>query len=506
MKRTTICLVVYFSSKDSSTMIKHLLKLRYCSLGIQHTSRRAFSIPVRKRTVESFTDLNFDIDSFAEIENPQSTGPSTTTLLSSQSNIRRTSGAVNEIIENKNLEVSIEEETLLELIKDLSPTPVPASEIPYVEFLDLPIAYTLPVEPKKISEDNINRYISKIVSSSYHPNLHGSVVSKLMKLVKTHATWISKESFIGIASLFHFLLKSNIAFEVLDIMQEETDIVQDVDFMNAFLMAQNGHNILKFRIKRLENSRDRKRTVNINTWYYMFNLFQSPGSKLKLLNMMLNYDVPVAPIMNKSILKLTDVLQPEELTELYTQCKIEMNPFFFNTIIRSFLFSDRIDDAWTLVQNSLKSSLVTIDTYKTFIEYFATNNQLGLCFAFDKLWTRITGVSNEYTFKSYLLNEYLTECPYFTAWSNIVKICRLNDSEEGKRKYVNVSKRANWAIHDYAIVHNVPEPSTGLGKAGKLLRDRINKDLSWPNAPIFKSEDNSTDFKETAKLLGWIEN
>lgn len=487
-------------------MINRLWKLRITPLLINTCSKRFLAVPVRKRGAEAFADLNFDSDSFSQIPFTDA-NKTTKSLLSSQSSIRRTSGAVNDIIENKNLEVSIEEETLLELIKDLSPTPVPTSEIPYVEFLDLPLSYTLPVEPKNLKETNINNYISKIVSSSYHPNLHGAVVSKLMKLVKSHAPWISKESYIGIVSLFHFILKSNIAFEVLDIMQEETEIVQDVDFMNAFLMVQNAQNVLRFRIKRLENFRDRKRTININTWYYIFNLFQSPGSKLKLLNMMLDYEVPMGPILNKSILKLTDVLQPEELTELYTQCNIQMDSFFFNTIIRSFLYSNRPEDAWTLVQNSLKSSLVTVDTYKTFMEYFAMENKLALCFAFDKLWTKITGVSNEYTFKSYLLNEYLTQCPYFTAWSNIIKICRLNDSKDNnKRKYIHVSKRANWAIHDYAIVHNVPEPSTGLGKTGKLLKERIDKDLTWSDGPIFELDKNSSDFKETAKFLGWIEN
>lgn len=487
-------------------MIRPQWAFKGADKGLRVLSRRMVAICVRKRTLEPFSELNFDSDAVLHDHNllTERQAPS---ILSAQSSLRRTTGASAKIIENKNLEVSIEEETLLELMKDLSPTPVPAAHVPYVEYKDLGVGYTLPPEPQNFTAANINKYVAKLVSQSYHPNVQGSVVSKLMRLVKNHPKWLSKESYVGIVSLLHFLLKSNLAFEVLDIMHEEGDIVQDVDFMNAFIMSQNGHNILRYRVKRLESFRDRKRTINVNTYYYLFNLFQSPGSKLKLLNMMIDYDVPLGPIMNKSLLNLTDALEPEELTELYSQCNVKMDPFFFNTVVRSFLFANRVDDAWLLVKNSLKTNLVTVETYKTFIEHFARQNNLALCFAFNNLWTRITETSNEYTLKSFLLNQYLTECPYFAAWSRIVKICRINDSATNKKKaYVNVSKRANWAIHDYAIVHNVPEPSVGMGKDAMLLRDLINRDLVWENEPVFCVEDNTPNFKEAAQHLGWVQN
>lgn len=481
--------------------------LRSCNVqGFIPRLARGLAVPVRKRSVPNRPlALNFDLYDQMTFKDEEPQEDLLEEITSASKSIRRTKSSVQTILDKRGLETTVEEETLLELIKDLSPMPVPISDMRYVEFSQLPLSYKTPREPKNWDEVTINEYLKTITSNTYHHSVQGSVISKVMKLVNSKASLITKENYVRIVSMFHCMLKSNVCFEVLERMNQETEIVEDSDFLNAFIMAQNSQSVYKFRIKRLENCRDRHKKVNANTWYYLFNLFESSGSKLKLLGMMMEYEIPLEPIFNEGVSKLAEELDPEELTELYTQCKVQMNSFLFNTIIRSFLNNDRIEDAWKLINDKSSVDLMDKESFIVFIEYFLERNQLGVCFAFAKLWHTLTNENNELILKQYLLNEYLTQCEYFDNWSNMVKICKILDTPivNGKVKMVQVNKRTIWAIKDYAIVHNQPNPSQNLNSSAKELRARIQKDLVWhDNNPIFDIDQNNKRFRETCKVLG----
>ncbi|GMM30305.1 hypothetical protein DAMA08_030500 [Martiniozyma asiatica (nom. inval.)] len=463
------------------------------------------TIATQRKTLPSLVDLNFDED-FEDSELIHNFKSQPTFFEGSINSFT----APNRYDEQKDSQyaASLDEETLIDFLQDLSSNPVTKSEIKYIEYQDLPISIEIPKFKSFKDSQSINVFLQKMCSKSYKPYLKDRVIKIVQELVEKHAQELTKETYVRIISLFHFFCKDALAFQILDTMHERTNIKEDTDFTNALMMSQLGPVIYKFRIKRLESGRNLQ--LNTSTWYYLFRMMQTTGAKLKILELMTLYSVPLEPVFHFAVSDLCKAITPEKLMSLYNKMGITieqgMNGQYFNHLITSSLAHNKLDEAWELVKliSSKNNSGFGINygTFMAFINHFLENKQIGFAFAFTNKWMQLRGQNLSPLLNSKLLSTYLIECPYFEKWPQVVKYSEMScRSYKGPIK-ISLPKNFKWAIKDYAEINGALEEFNSIHSVNKELENVIKKKLIWKKDPVFNLEENQLEFIDACKYLG----
>ncbi|GAV28123.1 hypothetical protein PMKS-001591 [Pichia membranifaciens] len=322
---------------------------------------------------------------------------------------------------------TVDEETIIELLQNISKTPVAVSEVKYVSFADLPHSKKLPPLPKDLSEKSIVDYVNKLVS---------------------------------------------------------------------------------FRqiIERLDILKGKESAANTNTWYYLFNVFKNPEPKVKMLELMGEYEVPLKPMLG-SLSPIIDYFTPEQLTELYESEgnfleNGQIDPVLVNQLVACYLKDSRAGEVWSMIQsNSSWEKFITPGLFVIFANHFLKNNQLAFAIAFANYLQKNYKVNATPILTSMILNVYLKDCPYFDRWLSIVRIFM-----PGVKKYqVFLNSKTMSNLNDYCSLHNISNHFDVMEGQDFATRKAIYSDLVWKDMPIFELSENSPEFVKTAKFIGQAE-
>lgn len=402
---------------------------------------------------------------------------------------------------------SVDEEAILELLRNISDIPVQKSEYNYVSFAKLKHSKFLPKLPKNLDQISIEKYVNSLTHFQYDRKYFHKISEVLQELVNFNPKLFSKKNYIDIISFFHHISNDKIAFKILNIMIEETEIVQDTDFDNIFLAPSNRPSLYKQKISRLESMDDKDFKANVNTWYNIFDMFKNPEPKIQMLDLMDEYKISKKPLLT-SLTSIIDYLTPERLLELYQKNDItldngKMDSIMFNQLIACYLKDDRIDETWLLVLkiNEFKNSdknFINIGLFVTYTNYFFKNNQLGYAFAFSQFLEKKYNIKTYHILESMLLNVYLINCPYFDYWSILVRSI-LSDFKKTKG-FFNTKTISN--LNDYCDLHNIKDDLETTHQEDKEFIAKIRLNLIWSDIPVFKLSNNSPKFIECSKLLG----
>lgn len=401
---------------------------------------------------------------------------------------------------------NIDEETILELLQTLSTTPIHKSDYTYCNIAELPRKKYLPPLPNDESQESLSKYISQLTTFQYPRQLTKQIDNILLAIVDSQPGKLNKSDFLKILLFQHYTVNDRSKFKTLSLMNDMTDINQDIDFDNILLSETQRPTNYKFIIDRLEYLTNKQKFANINTWYYLFNAFKNPEPKVKMLDIMQTMEIPLRPIL-MSLSSVKDYLTTDTLLDIYREENISienntLTPQLFNQLIASYLKDDRIEEAWGFVMSDKRfRPMINAGLFVVFTNHFLKNNQLGYAFAFSKFMFSNYKIVTSPILNSMILNVYLAECEYFDNWLTVLRL--VYPTKDDKSGFVN-TKTMSY-LNDYCSLHNLDNTFSIMTKHDKIIKNKITKDLVWDKStPIFNFEDNSANFKKTANLLNQL--
>lgn len=398
---------------------------------------------------------------------------------------------------------TVDEETILELLENISEIPIPASEYKYVNFADIPRQKKLPFLPKSLNEESIIKYTTKLVSFRY-PRVYTNQISEaLLEIVTSSPQILSKELYLKIILFHHFHTNHKAALQILNLMIANTEIKQDIDFDNVLMSGTVRPPMYRQVIERLEVLKDKDWKANSNTWYSLFHMFKNPEPKVKMIELMKEYEVPAKPLLG-SLVSIIDYFTPEQLIELYDSEGItlengQMDSGLFNQLVACYLKDFRIDEVWSIIQNSPDAEKwINVGLFVTFANHFLKNNQLAFAFAFSDFMQKKYKLNTYPVLTSMILNVYLKDCPYFDRWISITRIFMPSI----KKNYVFLNSKTISNLNDYCDIHNINNNFNIMESEDHATKKAISTDLVWRDKPIFELLENTPQFVKTAELIG----
>lgn len=399
---------------------------------------------------------------------------------------------------------NVDEEAILELLRDISTVPVPPSIVKCTSFFDLPHASKLPFLPRNLTQNSIENYIDRLTKFRYPKKEYSKIAEILLQIVEEVPSLLSKQHYLQIISFYHHYLNDKAGFQVLNLMIANTEIKQDIDFDNILLSRNSRPSAYRQKIERLEMLKDKEEESNRNTWYAIFNMFNNPEPKISMLDLMKEYQVPIGPIIS-SLLPVIDYYSPEQLISLYRESGFtlddpKLKPSLFNQLIACYLKDERLEEAWSLVINNPNSKkFVTLGLFVTFTTHFLKHNQLGFAYAFANYFKKnykIEKVND--ILVSMVLNVYLINCPVFDNWLTMVRINMAIVKKHNS--FLNTKTLSN--LHDYCELNHISSDFDSIDAVDVAITEMIEKDLIWSEKPVFQINENTPSFIQAAKALG----
>ena len=401
---------------------------------------------------------------------------------------------------------TVDEETIIELLQNISKTPVAVSEVKYVNFADLPHSKKLPPLPKDVSEKSIVDYVNKLVNFRYPRSYTNQIGEALLEIVLSSPEFLTKKHYLSIILFYHFHTNHKVGLQVLNLMIANTEIKQDIDFDNILMSSTVRPPVYRQIIERLDILKGKESAANTNTWYYLFNVFKNPEPKVKMLELMGEYVVPIKPVLG-SLSPIIGYFTPEQLTELYESEGSfmengQIDPVLVNQLVACYLKDSRADEVWSMIQNNPSwEKFITPGLFVIFANHFLKNNQLAFAIAFANYLQKNYKVNTTPILTSMILNVYLKDCPYFERWLSIVRIFM-----PGVKKYqVFLNTKTMSNLNDYCSLHNISNHFDVMEGQDFATRKAIYSDLVWKDKPIFELAENSPEFVKTAKFIGQAE-
>lgn len=419
-----------------------------------------------------------------------------------QSNIPLISPLFNHrLLGKSHMNTSIDEEAILELLQMITPSPVPASKYPYHNLKGFPRCTKIPAPPATAARAQLVDYVDLLTSHRYPIPATPKIADALLEIVQSTPELLGKEEYLKIILFLHYVALDKIGFRVLNLMIENTALKQDIDFDNIFLsQTVKPWNYRKI-IERLEILKDREVSANINTWYYMFNMFQSPEPKVEMVQMMKDLNIPLKPIVN-SFAPIVDYYTPEKINEMYENEGISiergtLTSSLFNNLVACYLKDNRAAEIWSLIEADVRyRKMINIPLFVTFMHHFFKNNQVAYAFAFAKYLRNNHNLFTSNVLASMMLNVYLKDCSYFELWLSVVRILYPNKNQ---KVFLNTKTKSN--LMDYCLLHKL-DADFKMGPEEYKLRKEIDSVLNWTDKPIFEFAENTKQFRQLAEKMG----
>ncbi|ODQ47911.1 hypothetical protein PICMEDRAFT_71921 [Pichia membranifaciens NRRL Y-2026] len=398
---------------------------------------------------------------------------------------------------------TVDEETIIELLQNISEIPVSVSEVKYVNFADLPHSKRLPTLPKDLSEKSIVDYVNKLVQYRYPRSFTNQIGEALLEIVLSSPELLTKKHYLSIILFYHFHTNHKVGLQVLNLMIANTQIRQDIDFDNVLMSPTVRPPVYRQIIERLDTLKGKDFAANTNTWYYLFNVFKNPEPKIKMLELMGEYKVSLKPVLG-SLSPIIEYFTPEQLTDLYQSegCFLEngeIDPVLVNQLVACYLKDSRVDEVWSMIQNNSDlEKFITPGLFVVFANHFLKNNQLAFAIAFADYLQKNYKVKTTPILTSMILNVYLKDCPFFDRWLSLVRIFMPGV----KRYHVFLNTKTISNLNDYCSLYKISNDFDVMEGQDFTTMKAIYSDLVWNDKPTFELSENSPDFIKTAKFIG----
>lgn len=405
----------------------------------------------------------------------------------------------------EHFETNINEDTVLELLESMTEQPVPISKYKYHNFKMMTTGKIL--SPPSDLDTNLTNYINELTMKVYPRDEKRRIDEILTEIINTVPEKMSEEDYLNVVFYFHRTSNLRMQFETLDIMSNKTEIPQTIDFDNLLISKNTRPTMYKFLIERLENLQNRGILANNNTWYYLFNVFENPEPKHRMIKMMKEYEIDIKPILS-TLVSLLPYYSPEQLIELYKENGYDgklsdLTQPLFNQLAQTYINDGRLQEIWDLLEGDPKlKKFFTPSLFVHIATHLLENNQLGFAFALSELFYRQYNSSRKFSrsiLESMILNNYLPNAAYFSNWLSLTRVV-IPTLNKSKRVFINDKTLSR--LHDFCTLHNISD-NFKIRKAKELkLSNMIQRDLVWKDGkPKFILLDNTPEFIEAAKAV-----
>ncbi|GME77455.1 unnamed protein product [Ambrosiozyma monospora] len=373
----------------------------------------------------------------------------------------------------KQYEISPTEQSIINDLVDITPKPpVPNSSIPYHEMADRQFKPYLPKVDSELDPEELNKYVKELVSFRYHKSTDATIEKILTQIVEHNAEDLNKESYVGIISHFYFLLQRPIASKILETMVEKTSIDRVVDFDNAELAFANGPTHYQVRSRKLQRLKDHDIPANTSTWYHLFRAFKSAPPKIKMLELMDDFQIPHEPIIQSAAHTLSKEYTPEQFYEyLAAKGKVDphLDPYFTNRLLHCYLHYGRVEDGWNFIKETYEKNNTSINrgAASAFMKHFFGLNQPYFAIAISDLFYKKFNIGCKEIMNMIMLNDYLPRCQFFDNWYRLTRLSVFELSNRDSKSFIH--KGTLNKLKDYAGVYGRFE----MGRFGDEFRSTI---------------------------------
>ncbi|GMF02412.1 unnamed protein product [Ambrosiozyma monospora] len=292
---------------------------------------------------------------------------------------------------------------------------------------DRPFKPYLPKVDSELNPDGLNKYVKELVSFRYHQRTDSTIERILINIVNNNGEDLTKESYVGIVSHFHFLLQTPIVGNILDTMGKKTSIERNVDFDNAALAYGNGPTHYEPRLRKLQRLKEHNISANTSTWYHLFRAFKSLPPKIKMLELMDELEISHKPIIQSAAHELSKDYTPEQLYK-YLAAKGMVEPhltsYYTNRLLHCYLHHGRVEDGWNFIKETYEKNNGSINrgAAAAFMEHFFGLNQPYFAIATADLFFKRFNIGCKEIMNMMMVNDYLTCCQYFDNWDKITRL------------------------------------------------------------------------------------
>ncbi|KAG7692910.1 hypothetical protein KL915_004366 [Ogataea haglerorum] len=399
-----------------------------------------------------------------------------------------------------------QEGRVIELLKNISPKPVPKSKFPYKEAADRSKRSFLPRVPE-LNKHTVNRYIYELTNFTYAHGTRVLIKELLAQVVESTPDLLSKQSYLDIVQDMHFYLDDAGAEETMDRMEESTAFKRDIDFHNVMMAFTVGKTTYDGRIERLQKLAAQGVHANANTWYYLFRALRTHSKRFELLELMPEYGVDQEPVFRSAVHSLSRKCGYRELIDFYNAHGYtldNMDTYMLNRLCRAYLNEGAVAEAFDLAHDMHMSARAraNLGTFSVFNTYFINRNEIYNSIAFCHKFQHQFKMKASHLLAYELIDKYLTRCTYFEHWPQLtrymVHILTHNTAHKNFLRDGHFKLLANYArIHGLQdFVCRAVEPED------LAFGQEMWKALHWPRNVIPSSLDqNSEKFIEMAKLI-----
>lgn len=393
--------------------------------------------------------------------------------------------------------LSIDEDTIIELLINISDNPVLLSNRKFVTYDQLPYKPRLPQPPRNINEKTVKQYVDELINNQYPKKDRFKISEIILKQFSKYLELFDRDSFLSALRFLHYVKNDKSCFQLLGYLPYHDTVAQDIHFDNVLLSKPYNNAQYKFVIERLERLAHFETKANCDTWYNVYTVLKRSGPKMKMLELMEEYKVSIKPISDK-LLPVIHHFTPESLNEFYQKCDIDlknMNSDHFNQLISCYLNNNQINKAWNLTKS--RPDLINKNIYTSFLNHFLENNQLPYAIAFSKFFKQKYNITTLPILVSNSLN-YLSTCDYFDNWLQTTKFFI------SKLKIFKglANDQQMESLYKVAKKHDLSTDFDNSLDKDIIFYSLIDRNLTWNDEPIFKFEKNDEKFKKTAKSLG----
>ncbi|KAG7887259.1 hypothetical protein KL936_004419 [Ogataea polymorpha] len=399
-----------------------------------------------------------------------------------------------------------QEYRVIELLKSISPKPVPKSKFPYKEAADRSKRSILPRVPE-MNKETVNTYVHELTNYTYAPGTHKLIKELLTRIVDSTPDLLSKQSYLDIVQDLHFYLDDPAAEQTMDRMEESTAFKRDIDFHNVMMAFSMAKTTYEDKIERLQNLKQQGVNANANTWYYLFRALRTNSKRFELLELMPEYGIDQEPVFRSAVHSMSTTCGYDELIEFYEKNGYNLDnidTYLMNKLCRACLNEDNVSEAFKLVHGMHMSNRarVNLGTFSAFNTYFLNRNEIYNCVAFCHKFQYQFKVKASHILAYELIDKYLTKCTFFEHWPQLTRyMVHILTHNTAHKNFLQ--GRHFKLLANYARIHGLQDfVCRAVEPEDLAFGQEMWKKLHWPRQTIPSSLDqNSKDFIEMAKLI-----
>ncbi|KAG7878028.1 hypothetical protein KL937_004175 [Ogataea polymorpha] len=399
-----------------------------------------------------------------------------------------------------------QEYRVIELLKSISPKPVPKSKFPYKEAAHRSKRSILPRVPE-MNKETVNTYVHELTNYTYAPGTHKLIKELLTRIVDSTPDLLSKQSYLDIVQDLHFYLDDPAAEQTMDRMEESTAFKRDIDFHNVMMAFSMAKTTYEDKIERLQKLKQQGVNANANTWYYLFRALRTNSKRFELLELMPEYGIDQEPVFRSAVHSMSTTCGCDELIEFYEKNGYNLDnidTYLMNKLCRACLNEDHVSEAFKLVHGMHMSNRarVNLGTFSAFNTYFLNRNEIYNCVAFCHKFQYQFKVKASHILAYELIDKYLTKCTFFEHWPQLTRyMVHILTHNTAHKNFLQ--GRHFKLLANYARIHGLQDfVCRAVEPEDLAFGQEMWKKLHWPRQTIPSSLDqNSKDFIEMAKLI-----